>query len=115
MSRAERPVSALPSSRARALAFVAILVAGVSGALIGSSLVSVQCEGNCGTATGVGSIVGALAAGGGVAVVAVLVLRAMSEWRQIKEADLEGETSGDDPLDRGARQPVSRSKRKPSA
>ena len=87
----ERPVSALPSSRARALAFLAILLAGLSGALIGSALVSVQCTGDCGTATGLGTIVGALAAGGGVAVVAVLVLRAMNEWRQIKEADLEGE------------------------
>jgi hypothetical protein len=93
----DRRISALPSGRARALAFAAILVAGISGALIGSSLVSVQCTGSCGTATGLGAIVGAVAAGGGVAVVAVLVLRAMSEWRQISEEELEGRTESDEP------------------
>ena len=87
----ERPLSALPWARARALAFLAILLAGISGALIGSALVSVQLTGDCGTAIGLGTIVGALAAGGGVAVVAVLVLRAMNEWRHIKEGELEAE------------------------
>ncbi len=77
----QRPLSALPSSRARALAFVAILVAGICGGLIGSSFVNLQCRGNCSTASGIGALVGALAAAGGVAVVAVLVLRAMGEWR----------------------------------
>jgi hypothetical protein len=96
MDPGERPLSALPSSRARALAFAAILVAGICGALIGSSLVSIQCQGDCATAIGLGALAGAAAAGGGVAVVATLVLRAMGEWRQIKEAELQGEAGPDD-------------------
>ena len=70
---------------ARAIAFVAILVAGVCGALIGFSFVRLQCTGNCGTPTGLGALGGASIAAGGVAVVAVLTLRAMGEWKTIKE------------------------------
>ena len=81
----ERPASALPSVPARAIAFVAILVAGVCGALIGYSFVHLQCTGNCGTPSGVGALTGAATAAGGVAVVAVLTLRAMGEWKTIKE------------------------------
>jgi hypothetical protein len=76
--------SALPSARARALAFAAILVAGVAGALIGSGIVGVQCSGDCGTAKGVGAVTGGAVAAIGVAVVSVLVLRAMGEWRRIE-------------------------------
>jgi len=76
-----RPLSALPSRKARGLAFAAILVGGLCGGLIGSSFVRLQCEQDCTTASGVGALVGALVAAGGVAVVAVLVLRAMGEWR----------------------------------
>ena len=102
----ERPLSALPSTRARALAFAAILVAGISGALIGSSFVNLQCEGDCSTPSGIGGLVGALAGAGGVAVVAVLVLRAMGEWRTIRQAAPEG----------GAQAGQARaSRRKPSA
>ena len=73
--------SALPSVGARLVAFSAILVAGIAGLLIGRSLVDIQCEGECGVATGVAGAVGGVVAAGGVAIVAVLVLRAMSEWR----------------------------------
>ena len=73
--------SALPSVGARVVAFGAILVAGLCGLLIGRALVDVQCRGDCAVAKGVGSLVGAVVAAAGVAVVAVLVLRAMSEWR----------------------------------
>ncbi len=66
---------------ARALAFAAIVVAGLSGLLIGKALVEVQCDGDCGAAAGLGALSGAVLAAGGVAVVAVLVLRAMSEWQ----------------------------------
>ncbi len=79
---AERPnPSALPPVRARAVAFVAILVGGVCGLLIGLSLVSIQCDGDCATAEGVGALSGAVLGAGGVAIVAVLVLRAMAEWQ----------------------------------
>lgn len=87
MSPPERPVSALPSPVARALAFAAIVVAGVCGALIGWSFVQIGCADNndCTGAAGVGALVGGLVAAAGVAVVAVLTLRAMGEWRTIKE------------------------------
>lgn len=81
----ERRISALPSVRARALAFVAILVAGGCGALIGWAFVDLQCTGACHVATGVGAVVGGLGAAAGVGVVAVLTLRAMGEWRTITE------------------------------
>ena len=74
------PPTSLPSVGARTLAFTAIVVAGLCGLLIGKALVDVQCDGDCSTAAGVGALVGALLAAGGVAVVAVLVLRAMGEW-----------------------------------
>ncbi|MDQ1444780.1 MAG: hypothetical protein QOI20_1244 [Acidimicrobiaceae bacterium] len=70
--------------RARALAFAAILVSGVVGGLIGYGFVDIQCEGDCATPNGIGALVGALLAAGGVAVVAVLTLRAMGEWRRIR-------------------------------
>ena len=73
--------SALPPVKARALAFVAIMVAGLFGAAIGYGIVDVQCTGDCGTASGVGAVVGAVVGAGGVAIVAVLVLRAMGEWQ----------------------------------
>ena len=81
----DRPLSALPSPRARALAFAAIVLAGVCGGLIGASLVNLQCQGDCVTPSGIGAVLGALSAAGGVAVVAVLVLRAMGEWRSIQD------------------------------
>jgi hypothetical protein len=83
--RDTRPVSALPSVQARILAFGAILVAGICGGLIGYSAVKVGCTGTCATPEGVGGVFGAVLAAGGVAVIAVLVLRAMGEWRTIKE------------------------------
>ncbi|HET7489074.1 MAG TPA: hypothetical protein VFJ85_14180 [Acidimicrobiales bacterium] len=85
----ERRLSAIPSRRARGLAFAAILVAGVCGALIASSFVGIQCHGDCTTPSGIAAVVGALAAAGGVAVVAVLVLRAMNEWQRTAEQQAE--------------------------
>jgi hypothetical protein len=72
---------------ARALAFAAILVAGTCGGLIGYAVVKVQCEGDCATPNGLGAFVGAVTAAAGVAVVATLVLRAMGEWKTIKEGE----------------------------
>lgn len=77
--------SALPSRTARVLAFVAIIVAGVCGGLIGYAIVKTSCHGACTTPKGLGSLTGAVIAAGGVAVVAVLVLRAMGEWKRIQE------------------------------
>jgi hypothetical protein len=80
-----RPLTALPSVQARALAFGAILVAGACGGLIGYSTTKVGCTHRCATPDGIGGVVGAVLAAGGVAVIAVLVLRAMGEWRSIRE------------------------------
>ena len=77
------PLSALPSRWARALAFVAILVAGTAGALIGWAFVDVQCSATCSTGTALGALAGGVIGAGGTAIVAVLVLRAMGEWREI--------------------------------
>ena len=77
--------SSLPSTTARVLAFLAILVGGLCGGLIGYAVTDLQCTSGCGGAkAAIGALVGALVAAGGVAVVAVLVLRAMAEWRTIQ-------------------------------
>ena len=81
----EQPLSALPSPAARAAAFVAICLAGIAGALIGYSLVELQCEGDCGLPLGLGILTGAVAAAAGMSVVAVLVLRALGEWRELQD------------------------------
>lgn len=86
----DRPLSALPSVAARVTAFVAICVSGLAGALIGSSLVSLQCEGDCGLAIGLGILAGAVIAAGGMAIVAVLVMRALGEWREIEDRERAG-------------------------
>jgi hypothetical protein len=84
----ERPLSALPSPFARAVAFGAIVIAGLCGALIGWSFVDLQCTGACSTPSGIGAIVGGVTGAVGVAVVAVLTLRAMGEWKRLKEDEL---------------------------
>jgi len=86
MSQPDRPQpTALPSVAARVLAFVVILAAGAAGGFIGFAFVDLQCDGDCGAATGLGALVGAVLFAGGTAVVAVLTLRAMGEWRTIQE------------------------------
>jgi hypothetical protein len=100
MSESARPYSptALPPVAARALAFVAILVGGLCGGLIGWSVTDLQCgpphdkgvataHRDCATWDGVGAVVGAGVGAGGTGVVSVLVLRAMAEWR--KDLDVE--------------------------
>ncbi|HEV3402450.1 MAG TPA: hypothetical protein VG078_11565 [Acidimicrobiales bacterium] len=77
----DRGPTALPTVTARIVAFAAICVAGIAGLLIGMALVRVQCSGDCSVPQGIGAITGAVIAAGGVAVVAVLVLRAMGEWQ----------------------------------
>jgi hypothetical protein len=81
----EGSLSALPSPAARVAAFAAICLAGLAGALIGYSLVELQCEGDCALPLGLGLFVGAVVAAGGMSVVAVLVLRALGEWRELQD------------------------------
>jgi hypothetical protein len=87
---AERPLSALPSPAARAAAFVAILVGGFAGGLIGYTLVELQSEGDRALPLGIGAFVGAVVAAGGMSIVAVLVLRAVGEWRDIEAREASG-------------------------
>ncbi len=79
----ERPLSALPSPLARIIAFVSILVGGLGGALIGYKLVDIQYDGVSATPLGLGLVIGAIVTAGGTAIIAVLVLRASGEWRDI--------------------------------
>jgi hypothetical protein len=84
-------LTALPSRLARGLAFAAIMIGGACGAVIGWAVVDLQCTGACATGSGIGAVVGGVAAAGGVAIVAVLTLRAMAEWKRVNEKDLFGE------------------------
>ncbi|CAB4789415.1 unannotated protein [freshwater metagenome] len=79
------PLSALPSRVARALAFVAVIVGGFAGGLIGWALVDVQCTGECNTSRALGAGIGAVVSAIGTAVVSILVLRAMGEWHEIQD------------------------------
>jgi hypothetical protein len=97
MSDSARPYTptALPPVLARALAFAAILIAGLCGGLIGWSVIDLQCapdrearaERDCTVWSGIGGLTGATVGAGGTGIVSVLVLRAMAEWR--KDLDVE--------------------------
>ena len=66
---------------------MAIILGGVAGGLIGYTLVKLQCTGSCDAPKGLGLLIGAVAAAGGMSIVAVLVLRALGEWRQIEQRE----------------------------
>jgi hypothetical protein len=99
---------------ARVLAFVAILLGGLCGGLIGYSVSDLQCGGGdgkviigpsqassttttivrneddsdgCAAWNGGSGVLGAIVGAGGTGVVAVLVLRAMAEWRRDLDVD----------------------------
>lgn len=85
--------TALPSTGARVLAFVSILLAGACGGIIGYAFVDLQCDGGCTVQRGVGAITGALIGAVGVAVVATLALRAMGEWRIVQHREAATDTT----------------------
>ena len=58
-----------------------MVVAGLFGGIIGYGLADVGCTGDCEAEKLLGTLVGSTAAAAGVGIVAVLVLRAMSEWK----------------------------------
>lgn len=93
------PVAALPAATppapVRALAFASIVIAGLCGGLIGYAFTDLQCGDGCTAAAGLGGIVGAIIGAAGVAIVAVLVLRAMDEWESVKTRDAAGDRSRD--------------------
>ncbi len=75
--------SALPSVLARVLAFSAIIVASICGGLMGFALGRLQWNETERAWVLLVSVVGSLSASVGVAIVAVLVLRAMAEWSNV--------------------------------
>ena len=77
----------IPSRGAVALAFLGVVVAGVLGGMIGYGLADIMCTDDCGPMLAVGTIVGAALAAAGVGVVAVLVMRAMVEWKRTPPPD----------------------------
>lgn len=87
----ETETSALPDASppvwARVLAVGSILIAGVAGGLIGWSVTDLQCTGDCAATSAAVGVFGAVVCAVGVAVVAVLTLRAMAEWRAIEARD----------------------------
>ena len=58
-----------------------------------------QCDGDCARAAGLGLLVGAVVGAGGMAIVAVLVLRAMGEWREIQDRERPAMRPVDGPTD----------------
>ena len=72
--------SAAPPLLARALAIAAIIIAGVCGGLIGYAVTNVQCTDDCPWLATLAGSASAILTAIGVAVVAVLTLRAMAEW-----------------------------------
>ena len=85
MPTPDRPLSAIPSPGARALAFVALLAGGFAGGLIGHTLVGLQCTGDCDLPQGFGMWGGSIVGAAGAAIVAILVLRAQGEWRELAD------------------------------
>jgi hypothetical protein len=79
--------NALPPVGARVLGFVAILIAGLCGGVIGYAFVDLQCSGDCTLVKGLGTLGGAIFGAVGVAVVVTLALRAMGEWRTIQHRE----------------------------
>ena len=71
--------------RARALAFAAIAIGGGCGGLIGWAFVNLQCTGACEVPKAIGALSGSLITSVGVAVIAVLGLRAMGEWKRLQD------------------------------
>jgi hypothetical protein len=81
------PDSALPSVTARVLAFLSILVGGAAGGFIGYAFADLG--GFEGFSAGLVTFFAAVVGAGGVAVVAVLTLRALGEWETIRRRDAE--------------------------
>ena len=78
--------TAAPPLFARVIAVVAIVLAGLCGGLIGYAVMDLQCTDGCTTYAGLVGIGAAILAASGVAIVAVLTLRAMSEWEAVEAA-----------------------------
>jgi hypothetical protein len=76
----DAPPPMLPSRTAYLLAFGAVVLAGLFGAVIGYGVTDIGSTSD--VATFLGTLIGATIGAAGVGVVAVLVLRAMAEWNR---------------------------------
>lgn len=81
---APEPIDAAPPEQARWLAFAAILLGGLLGALVGYGVGDLM-----GGSTGavVGAVIGGLTGAVGVGLLANLTLRAMNEWRSVEHPE----------------------------
>jgi len=79
-SRDEAVPPMLPSRGVYLLAFATVVFAGLLGGIIGYGIADVGSDSDA--AMFVGTLLGSIIAAGGVGIVAVLVLRAMAEWRR---------------------------------
>lgn len=70
----------LPSRWAYLVAFGGVVLAGILGGIIGYGIADVSSQTDLSHV--VGAFIGAVIGAGGVGIVAVLVLRAMAEWRR---------------------------------
>jgi hypothetical protein len=65
------------------VAFISILGGGFAGGNIGYTLVDIQSDGTSAVLRGLGILSGSVIAAGGTAIIAVLVLRALGEWKDL--------------------------------
>jgi hypothetical protein len=70
-----------PSLLSRVLTVAAVFGAGALGGLIGWAVADLQCAGDCDVQTGIGTFVGAVLAALGTALICVLAVQAMAEWK----------------------------------
>ena len=70
----------LPSRSAFLLAFGGVVLAGILGGIIGYGIADVSSQSDLSHL--IGTFIGSLIGAAGVGIVAVLVLRAMAEWRR---------------------------------
>ena len=70
----------LPSRGAFLLAFGSVVLAGILGGIIGYGIADVSSQSDISHL--IGTFIGSLIGAAGVGIVAVLVLRAMAEWRR---------------------------------
>lgn len=88
--RQARPLSAIPPRTARVIAFASVLIAGLFGGLLGYAMSDAFCDGDCRVINGISLLAGSVITAGGLAVVAVLALRAMGEWHDIRDRERAG-------------------------
>ena len=74
----------MPSRTAFLLSFLSVVIAGMFGGIIGYGLVDISSDRSSSSERLLGALLGAVVAACGIGIVAVLVLRAMAEWRRGK-------------------------------